>query len=334
MKILVTGGYGFIGSHLIRYLLTETEHTVLNIDKLAYSADLKRLLDIERSDRYSFRKTDITNYSEVLETVTSFGPDVIMNLAAESHVDNSIISPKKFIETNIFGTFNLLEAFRKHLEDFPEKLNKAKFHQISTDEVYGDLASKQDSFDNKGRFNEISSYLPSSPYSASKASADHLVKAWGRTFNLPAVITTCSNNYGPYQHEEKLIPKVISNAIRGKKIPVYGNGQQIRDWLYVEDHVRALVNVAENGIAGETYSVGGSNEQKNIDVVTAICSILDELHPQEVEYGSLINFIKDRPGHDMHYAIDSSKIQSALGWKPKKRFDEGLRETISWYLAS
>ncbi|MDA9937695.1 dTDP-glucose 4,6-dehydratase [bacterium] len=328
MRILITGGFGFIGSHLIRHLYRQKKYIIKNIDNLAYSADPSRLNDIEVGARYSFSNVDITNTSEVREIVMSFKPNLIMNLAAESHVDNSIADPKRFIETNIFGTYNLLEAFRIYLNSGISDDKTLKFHQISTDEVYGDLSDAAGSISRPKLFNEQSAYLPSSPYSASKASADHLVNAWARTYNIPVVISTCSNNYGPGQHCEKLIPKVISKALRGEKIPVYGNGLQIRDWLYVEDHVRALLAVAERGCPGETYAIGGLNEQYNIDVVRKTCSILDNLSPQKMKYENLITFVQDRPGHDLHYGIDPKKIQSDLQWRPLMPFDEGLYKTV------
>lgn len=329
MKILVTGGAGFIGSAVIRHLVKETEHQVLNVDKLTYAGNLESLISISDHPRYHFSQTDICDHAALTRLFASFEPDVVMHLAAESHVDRSIDGPAEFIKTNIVGTYTLLEATRKYWQKLPEiKKSRFKFHHISTDEVYGDLEGTTD------LFAETTPYLPSSPYSASKASSDHLVRAWHRTYGLPVVVTNCSNNYGPYHFPEKLIPLMILNALEGKPLPVYGNGQQVRDWLFVEDHARALYQVATQGIVGETYNIGGWNEKQNIDVVKTICQILDELKPQlnGERYESLITFVNDRPGHDLRYAIDASKIERELGWKPQESFETGIRKTVQWYL--
>ncbi|MBU3845701.1 dTDP-glucose 4,6-dehydratase [Acinetobacter pecorum] len=329
MKILVTGGAGFIGSAVIRHLVKETEHQVLNVDKLTYAGNLESLISISDHPRYHFSQTDICDHAALTRLFASFEPDVVMHLAAESHVDRSIDGPAEFIKTNIVGTYTLLEAARKYWQKLPEiKKSRFKFHHISTDEVYGDLEGTTD------LFAETTPYLPSSPYSASKASSDHLVRAWHRTYGLPVVVTNCSNNYGPYHFPEKLIPLMILNALEGKSLPVYGNGQQVRDWLFVEDHARALYQVATQGIVGETYNIGGWNEKQNIDVVKTICQILDELKPQlnGERYESLITFVNDRPGHDLRYAIDASKIERELGWKPQESFETGIRKTVKWYL--
>ena len=329
MKIIVTGGAGFIGSAVIRELIDNTNHEVLNIDKLTYAGNLASLKEIETNDRYSFIKADICNSDEVEKVFKEFEPDAVMHLAAESHVDRSIDGPAQFIQTNIIGTYNLLEISRVYAKDKPD----FRFHHISTDEVYGDL-ELDDSL-----FTENAPYDPSSPYSASKASSDHLVRAWQRTFGLKTLITNCSNNYGPYHFPEKLIPLVILNALEEKPLPVYGKGEQIRDWLYVEDHARALIKVVTEGKPGETYNIGGHNEKQNIEVVKTICSILDELSPRHSRaggnpalYSDLIEFVTDRPGHDMRYAIDASKIEKELGWKPIETFETGLRKTVQWYL--
>tara|TARA_B100000886_G_C20425050_1_gene493531 strand:- start:2259 stop:3293 length:1035 start_codon:yes stop_codon:yes gene_type:complete len=331
MKFIITGGAGFIGSSLIRYLINETEHQVLNIDKLTYAGNLESLETISHSSRYQFSQTDICDQPKLDSLISEFQPNIIMHLAAESHVDRSIEGPAKFIETNIVGTYKLLEAARTYwhqLED--DKKNLFRFHHISTDEVYGDLEESND------LFREDTPYKPSSPYSASKASSDHLVRSWHRTFGLPIVITNCSNNYGPYHFPEKLIPQAILNALFGKPILIYGNGNQTRDWLYVDDHASALVLVATNSIVGETYNIGGRNEKKNIEVVDAVCELLEELQPVKPAgvraYKDLITFIDDRPGHDFRYAIDAGKIERDLGWKPKETFESGIRKTVLWYL--
>jgi dTDP-glucose 4,6-dehydratase len=331
MKILVTGGAGFIGSALVRHIITNTKHTVLNLDKLTYAGNLDSLLPISNSDRYTFIKADICDSRTLKSIFDNFQPNLIMHLAAESHVDRSIDGAGEFVQTNIVGTFQLLEASRSYWNDLSAaNKERFKFHHISTDEVYGDLEGPDD------LFTEDSSYKPSSPYAASKASSDHLVRAWNRTYGLPTVITNCSNNYGPYHFPEKLIPLVILNALEGKPLPVYGDGKQIRDWLYVDDHARALVKVAEEGLNGETYNIGGNNEMANIDVVRLICDLLEELRPNKPlgieSYTDLITFVKDRPGHDVRYAIDATKIAKTLNWSPTETFETGLRKTVIWFL--
>ncbi|GLT13172.1 dTDP-glucose 4,6-dehydratase [Vibrio algivorus] len=329
MKILVTGGAGFIGSALIRYVIGETNDSVVNVDKLTYAGNLESLADIENSDRYVFEKVDICDRAELDRVFEQHKPDAVMHLAAESHVDRSIDSPMSFIETNILGTYTLLEASRCYCARLSDK-SKFRFHHISTDEVYGDLE------DTNMLFNEETRYEPSSPYSASKASSDHLVRAWNRTFSLPTIVTNCSNNYGPYHFPEKLIPLMILNALDGKDLPVYGNGLQIRDWLYVEDHARALYCVITKGEVGETYNVGGHNEKANIEVVKIICQLLDELVPEKPKgvekYADLIVHVADRPGHDVRYAIDAGKIERDLGWKPEETFESGIKKTVEWFL--
>ena len=330
MKYLITGGAGFIGSAVIRYLIQNTQHDVLNIDKLTYAGNLESLSDIEQNFRYYFNQIDICDATALEQAINNFQPDVIMHLAAESHVDRSIDGPAAFIQTNIVGTYTLLEATRKYwLTLTQDKKQRFRFHHISTDEVYGDLEATTD------LFTEKTAYDPSSPYSASKASSDHLVRAWHRTYGLPILITNCSNNYGPYHFPEKLIPLVILNALEGKKLPIYGNGQQVRDWLFVEDHARALYVVATQGRVGETYNIGGHNEKQNIEVVRTICQILDELQPRadQQSYASLITFVQDRPGHDQRYAINASKIKNELGWVPEQSFETGIRQTVEWYLS-
>lgn len=331
MNILVTGGAGFIGSALIRFLINETDHNVLNVDKLTYAGNLESLSSVEADSRYHFAQADICDRAQMTSLFADFKPDLVMHLAAESHVDRSIDGPAAFIETNIVGTYTLLEVSREYWKGLAETARDAfRFHHISTDEVYGDLDNTDE------LFTEETSYDPSSPYSASKASSDHLVRAWGRTYGLPVVITNCSNNYGPFHFPEKLIPLVILNALEGKALPIYGDGTQIRDWLYVEDHARALYKVAAEGRDGETYNIGGHNEIKNIDVVRTICAILEEFAPDKPEgikhYTDLITFVKDRPGHDLRYAIDASKINDALGWTPEETFETGIRKTVRWYL--
>ena len=331
MRILVTGGAGFIGSAVIRHIIQNTNHTVLNFDKLTYAGNLESLALVENNERYQFSHTDICNREALDHLFCEFSPDAVMHLAAESHVDRSISGPLDFIETNIIGTYQLLEATRKYwLSLSNDAKQKFRFHHISTDEVYGDLEGTTD------LFTEKTSYSPSSPYSASKASSDHLVRAWHRTYGLPVIVTNCSNNYGPYHFPEKLIPLMILNALQAKALPVYGNGQQIRDWLFVEDHARALYKVVTEGVVGETYNIGGHNEKANIDVVHSICDLLEELAPNKPEgiqhYKDLITYVTDRPGHDVRYAIDASKIQNELGWVPEESFETGLRKTVEWYL--
>jgi dTDP-glucose 4,6-dehydratase len=331
MRILITGGAGFIGSALIRHLIQSTEHEVLNLDKLTYAGNLESLAPVDDNPRYRFVQADIADGLVVAQTLAEFQPDAIMHLAAESHVDRSIDGPAAFIQTNIVGTYSLLESTRAYwLGLSAERKAAFRFHHISTDEVYGDLHGVDD------LFTETTPYAPSSPYSASKAASDHLVRAWQRTYGLPVLITNCSNNYGPYHFPEKLIPLMILNALAGKPLPVYGNGQQVRDWLYVEDHARALLKVVSEGQVGETYNIGGHNEQKNLDVVRAICALLEELAPQKpagiARYEDLITYVQDRPGHDLRYAIDAGKIERELGWVPQETFETGLRKTVQWYL--
>ena len=329
MKILVTGGAGFIGSAVVRYIIEHTDNEVLNLDKLTYAGNLESLKAVDHSSRYQFQQADICDAEAVTEIFKHYQPDVVMHLAAESHVDRSIDGPAAFIQTNILGTYTLLEVARQYwLGLEPNKKTNFKFHHISTDEVYGDLEGTTD------LFVETTSYAPSSPYSASKASSDHLVRAWNRTYGLPTVITNCSNNYGPYHFPEKLIPLVILNALDGKPLPIYGKGDQIRDWLFVEDHARALYKVVTEGTVGETYNIGGHNEKPNLEVVETICKILDQLKPQQNQqsYATLITFVQDRPGHDLRYAIDASKIAKELAWTPEETFETGIQKTVEWYL--
>ena len=331
MKLLVTGGAGFIGSAVIRHLINDTAHEVLNVDALTYAGNLESI-PCANNERYQFSQIDICDSAALEQAFNDFQPDAVMHLAAESHVDRSIDGPAEFIQTNIVGTYNMLEVSRKYWQGLDDaSKQKFRFHHISTDEVYGDLGPI-------GLFTETTSYEPSSPYSASKASSDHLVRAWQRTYGLPTLITNCSNNYGPYHFPEKLIPLVILNALAGKALPVYGDGSQIRDWLYVEDHARALVKVVTEGEVGETYNIGGHNERKNIEVVKTICAILDDLVPEKpssiTNYEDLITYVTDRPGHDVRYAIDASKIERELGWTPIETFESGIRKTVEWYLAN
>ena len=333
MKILVTGGAGFIGSAVIRHIINNAQDSVVNVDKLTYAGNLESLLEVESNERYAFEQVDICNRAELDRVFAEHQPNAVMHLAAESHVDRSIDGPAAFIETNIVGTYTILEATRAYWNQLDEARKLAfRFHHISTDEVYGDLEGTDD------LFTETTSYEPSSPYSASKASSDHLVRAWLRTYGLPTIVTNCSNNYGPYHFPEKLIPLIILNALDGKALPVYGNGMQIRDWLYVEDHASALYTVVTKGEIGETYNIGGHNEKANIEVVKTICSLLEELVPNKpqgvTEYQNLITYVTDRPGHDVRYAIDASKIARELGWKPAETFESGIRKTVEWYLAN
>jgi dTDP-glucose 4,6-dehydratase len=328
MKILITGGAGFIGSAVVRELIASTEHDVLVLDKLTYAGNLDSLLPVSTSDRYRFVQADICDEQRIPDILSDFQPDAIMHLAAESHVDRSIDGPGEFIQTNIVGTANLLQATLAYWKALSsERQASFRFHHISTDEVYGELGET-------GLFTETTPYSPNSPYSASKAASDHLVRAWNHTYGLPVLVTNCSNNYGPYHFPEKLIPLVTLNALDGKPLPVYGKGEQVRDWLHVEDHARALICVLEKGKIGETYNIGGHNEKQNIDVVKSICSLLDELSPRDdgKAYEAQITYVKDRPGHDLRYAIDASKIERELGWVPSESFETGLRQTVQWYL--
>jgi dTDP-glucose 4,6-dehydratase len=326
--LIITGGAGFIGSALIRHLLRDSDYRVINLDKLTYAGNLESLADVDSYDNYAFIQADICDAAAIDSIFEQYQPDAVMHLAAESHVDRSIDGPADFVQTNLVGTYTLLEATRKHwlkLDD--DKAAAFRFHHISTDEVYGTLGDS-------GLFTEQTAYQPNSPYSATKAGSDHLVRAWHHTFGLPVVMTNCSNNYGPYQFPEKLIPLMINNALAGKPLPVYGNGENIRDWLYVDDHVEALQLVLERGDVGESYNIGGFNEHTNLDVVHRLCDTLDELLPESPykPHRQLIEFVTDRPGHDQRYAIDASKINQELGWQPRETFDSGLRKTVQWYL--
>jgi len=358
IKILVTGGAGFIGSAVVRHIINDTDYSVVNVDNLTYAGNLETLSSISGNLRYAFEQVDICDSAELKRVFNLHQPDLVMHLAAESHVDRSIGAPGEFIRTNIFGTYTLLEQSRAYWSQLEgDKKANFRFHHISTDEVYGDLPHPDQvnssalmlegvkgNFEKLPLFTESTAYGPSSPYSATKAASDHLVRAWLTTYGLPTLVTNCSNNYGPYHFPEKLIPLMILNALEGKQLPIYGKGNQIRDWLYVEDHARALVQVATLGKVGETYNIGGHNEKQNIEVINTICDILDELLPCEetgvkgddghplTSYSSLITMVKDRPGHDMRYAIDASKIQRELGWTPRETFESGIRKTVQWYL--
>ncbi|SQH77486.1 dTDP-D-glucose-4,6-dehydratase [Shewanella benthica] len=333
MKILITGGAGFIGSAVVRHIIENTKDSVINVDKLTYAGNLESLLTVEQNERYSFEQVDICNRSELERVFQVHKPNAVMHLAAESHVDRSIVGPAEFVQTNIIGTYTLLEAAREYWNKLSDKSKKAfRFHHISTDEVYGDLPHPDEQEGSLPLFTESTPYAPSSPYSASKASSDHLVRSWLRTYGLPTIVTNCSNNYGPYHFPEKLIPLVILNALEGKSLPIYGKGDQIRDWLYVEDHARALYKVITAGKIGETYNIGGHNEKQNLEVVQMICSILDTLVPKDTAYSQQITYVTDRPGHDRRYAIDASKMSSELNWTPEETFETGLLKTIQWYL--
>ena len=331
MKFLITGGSGFIGSAVIRHIINHTNYSVVNVDKITYAGNSYSLTSVEADPRYVFEKVDICNANDIRRIFNEYQPDLVMHLAAESHVDRSIDSPSEFIQTNIFGTYTLLEEAKNYWNELEKgKRGLFKFLHVSTDEVYGDIE------DTKDLFTESTPYAPSSPYSATKASSDHLVRAWGRTFELPILITNCSNNYGPYQFPEKLIPLIIINALKGKDLPIYGNGKQIRDWLYVDDHVKALLVVSLTGTIGETYNIGGHNEFQNIEIVKEVCSVLDELSPSKLDgidqYEQLITYVDDRAGHDLRYAIDATKIFNELNWAPEETFKTGVRKTVHWYL--
>ncbi len=331
-KVLITGGGGFIGGAVIRKLLKDSNCTIFNLDKMGYASDLTSIdlildkLSPEKVEKYKLMKVDLSNSSDTFSAVEYSDPDIIMHLAAESHVDRSIDGPKEFINSNILGTFNLLEAARQQYRKLPFNRKRFfRFHHISTDEVFGTLGKK-------GKFNEDSKYDPRSPYSASKASSDHLVNSWHHTFGLPVLVTNCSNNYGPWQYPEKLIPKTIINALNNSKIPVYGNGENIRDWLYVEDHAEALIEVLTKGEIGEKYCIGGNQEKTNIQIVQIICNYLDQIYPKNNSYKDLITFVEDRKGHDFRYAIEAKKLKNTINWEPKFTFNQGIKNTINWYL--
>ncbi|WP_147198811.1 dTDP-glucose 4,6-dehydratase [Pantoea sp. MBD-2R] len=335
MKILITGGAGFIGSAVVRHIIRNTHDSVVNVDKLTYAGNLESIKEVSDSDRYQFVQLDICDAEGLSKVLNETAPDAIMHLAAESHVDRSITGPADFVQTNVVGTYTLLEATRQYWNSLHgEKKQAFRFHHISTDEVYGDLPHPDEMSGELPLFTETTPYAPSSPYSSTKAASDHLVRAWGRTYKLPVIITNCSNNYGPYHFPEKLIPLIIINALEKKPLPVYGKGDQIRDWLYVEDHARALYKVVTEAEVGSTYNIGGHNEKKNLEVVQTVCALLDELKPAEGHYADLITYVNDRPGHDRRYAIDSSKIQQELGWKPVETFESGMRKTVEWYLTN
>jgi dTDP-glucose 4,6-dehydratase len=328
MKLLITGGVGFIGSAVCKLLIEETDAEIVNIDKLTYASSPEALASLSMSNRYRFEHADICDSETIDRIFREQQPDAVMHLAAESHVDRSIDGPEAFIETNIVGTFKLLQATRRYFESLPPaRRDQFRFHHVSTDEVYGTLGAE-------GAFGEESPYAPNSPYSASKASADHLARAWHHTFGLPVVMSNCSNNYGPYQHPEKLIPLMVTNAVRGRPLPVYGTGMNVRDWLFVDDHARALWLVLNRARPGEKYNIGGNAESTNVDLVHSLCSILDDLIPDRPhgKHADLISFVSDRPGHDLRYAIDCSKIRGELGWKPRETLSSGLRRTVQWYL--
>lgn len=328
MRVMVTGGAGFIGSAFVRYLVGERGYSVLTIDKLTYAGCLASLRDVERHPQHQFMQIDICDQAKMTEAFRAFAPERVVHLAAESHVDRSITGAAKFIQTNVVGTFHLLESARNYWSTLDaEKQNSFRFLHVSTDEVYGSLGED-------GLFSESTAYDPSSPYSASKAASDHLAKAWQRTYGIPVLVSNCSNNYGPYHFPEKLIPLTILNAISGRDLPIYGIGDNVRDWLYVEDHVRALDLIADRGAIGETYNVGGRNERRNIDVVRAICSVLDDVMPGSAPYADQIRFVSDRPGHDSRYAIDANKLETELGWRAQESFETGIQKTVRWYLAN
>lgn len=330
-RIMITGGAGFIGSAMVRHIIANTKYKVINVDKLTYASSLDSLLSVQCNERYHFEEVDICDALQIERILNTHRPDIVMHLAAESHVDKSIYSPKEFIRTNIYGTYNLLEKVREYWSNLDQSKSKSfRFHHVSTDEVFGDLGNTD------SLFTESTPYAPSSPYSASKAGADHLVRAWQRTFGLPTVITNCSNNYGPYQFPEKLIPLTILNAIKGKNLPIYGSGEQVRDWLFVDDHAKALLEVALRGEVGSTYNIGGHNQLRNIDVVRTVCGVLDNLRPSKLpgidNYRQLITHVEDRAGHDVRYAVDAGKIKSELNWVPIETFETGIRKTVEWYI--